>query len=193
MEAVLTSTHNLCFWAVIRKIIYTPVNTTFTIWKWGLKGSKLYRYVFVMKTGVYRSIYNFLFLLKNIYFGYSLDLPRRGGSKEYPQCMFWAEIWKISEFLSENFQFLVVKFTIYLTWRVFVMIFTHIFTEVVNILDKLYRLGETRITFRYFLTRFHGNIQKRALICLRWRSLNIWAFNTSMLHDHQNTFSDINK
>ena len=28
---------------------------------------------------------------------------------------------KISEFLSENFQFLVVKFSIYLNWRVFIM------------------------------------------------------------------------
>ena len=36
------------FWAEIRKIIYTPVNPTFTIWKWGLRGSALYRHVFVM-------------------------------------------------------------------------------------------------------------------------------------------------
>ena len=36
--------------------------------------------------------------------------------------MFWAEIWKISEFLFENFQFMVVKFSIYLNRRVFVMI-----------------------------------------------------------------------
>ena len=26
-----TSTHNLCFWAAIRRIIYTPVNPSFTI------------------------------------------------------------------------------------------------------------------------------------------------------------------
>ena len=26
--------------------------------------------------------------------GYSLEPPRRGGSNEYPQSMFWAEIWK---------------------------------------------------------------------------------------------------
>ena len=31
------------------KIIYTPVNLNFTIYKWGLRGSKLYRYVFVMR------------------------------------------------------------------------------------------------------------------------------------------------
>ena len=29
---------------------------------------------------------------------YSLEPPRRGGSNEYQQSMFWAEIWKLSEF-----------------------------------------------------------------------------------------------
>ena len=48
-EAVLTSTHKLCFWAEIRKIMYTPLNPSFIIWKWGLRGSKLYRHVFVMQ------------------------------------------------------------------------------------------------------------------------------------------------
>ena len=28
--------------------MYTPLNPSFTIQKWGLRGSKLYRYVFVM-------------------------------------------------------------------------------------------------------------------------------------------------
>ena len=37
-EAVLTSTHNLCFRAKIRKIMYTPVNPSFTTLKWGVKG-----------------------------------------------------------------------------------------------------------------------------------------------------------
>ena len=40
-------------------------------------------------TGVYII---FLFLLKNIDCGYSLEPPRRGGSNEYPQSMFRAEI-----------------------------------------------------------------------------------------------------
>ena len=35
--------------------------------------------------------------------------------------MFWAEIWKISEYLSENCQFSVVKFSKYLNRRVFVI------------------------------------------------------------------------
>ena len=47
------------------------------------------------KTGVYRGMYYFfLFLLKNIDCGYSLEPPRRGGSNEYPQSMFWADMWK---------------------------------------------------------------------------------------------------
>ena len=40
------------FWAEIRKIMYTPVNPSFTIWKWGLRRSNLYRYVFVMGTAL---------------------------------------------------------------------------------------------------------------------------------------------
>ena len=40
--------------------------------------------------------FKLLFLLKDIDCGYSLEPPRRGRSIEYPQSMFWAEIWKIS-------------------------------------------------------------------------------------------------
>ena len=53
--------------------------------------------------------------------GYSLEPPRRGGSNEYPQYVFSVEIWKISEFLSENFHFLLVKFSVYLNRHVFVI------------------------------------------------------------------------
>ena len=56
-------------------------------------------------TGVY-----IIFLLQNIHYGYSLELPQQGGSNKYPKSMFWAEIWKISGFLYENFQFFMVKF-----------------------------------------------------------------------------------
>ena len=31
-----------------KKIMYTPVNPSFTIQKWGLKGTKLYRCVFMI-------------------------------------------------------------------------------------------------------------------------------------------------
>ena len=46
-------------------------------------------------TGVYIIFY---ISAQNIDCGYLLELPRRGSSNEYPQSMFWAEIWKISEF-----------------------------------------------------------------------------------------------
>ena len=34
----------------------TPVNPSFTIYKWGLRGSKLYRYVFVMEGSIYHML-----------------------------------------------------------------------------------------------------------------------------------------
>ena len=50
----------------------------------------------------------FLFLLKNIDCGYSLELPRRSGSNEYHNLYFEQKYEKISDFiffLSENFHF----------------------------------------------------------------------------------------
>ena len=65
----------------------------------------------------------FLISDQNIDCGYSLEPPRWGGSNEYSQSMFLSRIMKnIRNFLSENFQFLVVKYSIYLNRRVFVMI-----------------------------------------------------------------------
>ena len=69
-------------------------------------------------TGVYLI---FLISAQNTDCGYSLELHRRGGSNEYLQSMFWVEIWKTSEFFIWNFQFWVVKFSVYLNWHVFVM------------------------------------------------------------------------
>ena len=63
-------------------------------------------------TGVYII---FLISAQNIDYGYSLEPPRRGGSNEYPQSMFWAEIWKISEF------FIWFFFLSFWNRRVFVM------------------------------------------------------------------------
>ena len=59
-------------------IMLTPFNPTCIYQNWGLQGYTLI----------------FLFLLKNIDCWYSLEPPRWGGSNEYPQSMFWAEIWK---------------------------------------------------------------------------------------------------
>ena len=78
------------------------------------------------KTGLQGYSLFFLFLINNIYCGYSLEPPRQGDSNEYLQSMFWVEIWKISKFFFVFFfylktQFLEVKFSIHLNRAVFVM------------------------------------------------------------------------
>ena len=56
-----------------------------------------------------------------------LEPPCPGSSNEYPQSMFFSKLRKISDFfLSKNFPFLVVKFSIYLNRHVFVMRVTNI-------------------------------------------------------------------
>ena len=73
-------------------------------------------------TGVYII---FLISAQNTDCRYSLEPPRRGGSNGYPQSMFWAEIWKISEFFYlKIFFFFEVKFSIDLNRRVFVMVWS---------------------------------------------------------------------
>ena len=78
-------------------------------------------HIYIVKLGFTGVYISFLISAENIDCGYSLEPPRRGGSNEYPQSMFSAEIRKKSEFLSENFHFLVVKFSVYLNRRVFVI------------------------------------------------------------------------
>ena len=68
-------------------------------------------------TGVYII---FLISAENTDCGYSLEPPRRGGSNECLQSVFLIKSMK--KFLSENSQFLEVKFYIYLNRRVFVML-----------------------------------------------------------------------
>ena len=70
-------------------------------------------------TGVYII---FLIPAQNIDCGYSLEPPRRGGFNEYPQSMFWAEIWTISDFFVWKFSFFGGKvFSIFEYINVFVM------------------------------------------------------------------------
>ena len=54
---------------------------------------------YIVKLGFAGVYIIFVIYAKNIDCGYSLEPPRRGGSNEYPQSMFRAEIWKIWEFL----------------------------------------------------------------------------------------------
>ena len=63
---------------------------------------------YIVKLGFAGVYIIFLSLHKNIDCGYLLEPPRRGGSYEYPQSMFWAEIWKISEL------FFIWKFSVFL-------------------------------------------------------------------------------
>ena len=67
------------------------------------------------KTGVHRGINYFSYFCSKT----QIMGTHQGSSNKYPQSMFWVEIWKISVFLSENFQFLEVKFSIYLNRQVF--------------------------------------------------------------------------
>ena len=83
-------------------------------------------------TGLYVVFFFFfLFLLKNIDCVYSLEPPRR----------------KLSEFLSENFQFLVVNFLIYLNRRVFVMGLTWV------------------SSYSYFYKKFQGGLSVAVVLC----------------------------
>ena len=52
---------------------------------------------------------------------------RRGGSNEDPHSMFWAEIWKISEFFISIFSFLVIKFSVYLKIIIIIIIIDFIY------------------------------------------------------------------
>ena len=74
--------------------------------------------MYIVKLGFTGVYIIFHILLKNIDCGYSLEPPRRSGSNEYPQSMFWAEIWKISDFFrseifplffDNNFQYIFEK------------------------------------------------------------------------------------
>ena len=59
-------------------------------------------------TGVY------IIFAQNIDCGHSLEPPRRGGSNEYHNLCFEQKYEKYQNFLSENFNFLVVKFSVYI-------------------------------------------------------------------------------
>ena len=101
----------------------TITKTTFRITKTCLYNfDPLKPHFYIVKlelTGVYII---FLISAQKHRLWYSLEPPRRGGSNEYLQAMFWAEIWFFFIFfLSENFHFLVVKISVYLNRHVIVM------------------------------------------------------------------------
>ena len=63
------------------------------------------KHFYIVKLGFTGVYIIFLISAENIDCGYSFEPPRRGGSNEYPQSIFSAEIWKISEFFIGKFSF----------------------------------------------------------------------------------------
>ena len=58
---------------------------------------------YIVKLGFTGVCIIFLISAQNIDCGYPLEPPRRGGSNGYPQSIFYAEIWKISDFFIWKF------------------------------------------------------------------------------------------
>ena len=83
--------------------LHLETKNTLQFRKWESPFWPLKPHFYIVKLGFTGFTLFFLFLLNNIYCGYSLEPPRRGGSNEYPQSIFWAKIWKkYQNFLSEN-------------------------------------------------------------------------------------------
>ena len=76
---------------------------------------------YIVKLGFTGLYIIFLISAQNIDCEYSLEPPSRGGSNEYHNLCFVQKYEKYPSFLSENFQFLEMKFSVYLNRRFFVM------------------------------------------------------------------------
>ena len=86
---------------------------------------------YIVKLG-FTGVYIIFLISAQNHNGYSLELPQWGSSNEYSQSMFWAEIWKNTSFLSENFQVLGLKFSKNLNRHVFVMVWKSTSSEAVS-------------------------------------------------------------
>ena len=87
-----------------------------------IKFDPLKPHFYIVKLGFTGVCIIFLISVQNTGCGYSLEPPRRGGSNEYHNLCFQQKYEKYQNFSSENFPFLVVKFSIYLIRRIFVII-----------------------------------------------------------------------
>ena len=88
-----------------------------------------------------------------------LELPKWGSSNKYLQSMFWTEIWKISEFLSENFHF-------FLWWN-----FQYIWIDSCN---------PWRVTFQIVADFFLNFSKKISLTSLYIHIFYIWFWKSAM-------------
>ena len=80
---------------------FDPLKPHFYILKLGFTGVYIIFFYFVK---IHR-LWVFLIFAQKRRLWYSLEPPRRGGSNEYHNLCFWAEIWKISEFFIWIFSF----------------------------------------------------------------------------------------
>ena len=85
--------HNCMFWELIPNTNYFGITFTSSSLHNREMYTPLYPFLY-SKTGVYRGIQFFLFLIQNIHCGYPIEPPRQGGSNVYPQCVFWANLRK---------------------------------------------------------------------------------------------------
>ena len=101
--------HNMFLWGR-QKCIWTPISSGvmgFCRLVWGHCWWYKYKHKIQIRGGIH--IIFFLFLHENIYFGYSLEAPRRGGSNEYPQHMFlWRNKKDISMFWMKKVPYLLL-------------------------------------------------------------------------------------
>ena len=114
-------------------------------------------HLYIVKLGFTGVYIIFLISAQNKDCGYPLEPPHRGGSNEYPHSMFWAEMWKISEFLSEqswvfwwwNFQYICIG-----VFFVMVQIVSSVFTGcLLFCLDTIWKGLGARF---FFLLNLHS-------------------------------------
>ena len=91
MLSVKVSSRNAFIWSIFQKALsYSLHHEKLPVqiyWKFYHQKMKIFR--------LKKNLICFPASAQNIDCGYSLEPPRRGGSNEYPQSMFWADIWKI--------------------------------------------------------------------------------------------------
>ena len=102
------------YWGVFRHLIKRSITKTCLY-----NFDPLKPHFYIVKLGFTGVYVIFLISAQNIDCGYSLEPSRRGGSNEYPQSMFWAEIWKISEFFIWKFSFFSGKIFSIFEWACF--------------------------------------------------------------------------
>ena len=75
-------------------LAYTPYNNNIITRTYLYNFDPLKPHFYIVKLGFTGVFIIFLIYAQNIDCGYSLEPPRRGGSNQYPQSMFWTEIRK---------------------------------------------------------------------------------------------------